>query len=355
MINPKASRSAVVEKNINTWETVIQHRYTTGELDSIKHLLAPGYRYYGAGENLYRLGDCKSSGSMPMQDHRLANSLSHMNIRHDFFGEGDMLADRYFITGSHDRAYEGKAATGNSIHIFGIAIARFNKQGLLIEERHFWDEIEFLKQIEAIDRLDATDFLGSIPKGEAKALLKNTTGERPELPPLDSLLFDAAQALPAIRDPLVVRNEKQWREFLNKKFYIQDFATLFDVVSPKWHWHAPAGLEMNLAEPGATAAFIDDLVATKKQFPDITFHSKVFGEGNKMLYNVVCDFTHSAEMFGVPATGKKIRQTNLAVCYFDEQGRVEKEWEIYDMLSVYQQMGVLPRGVGSFYFSSCPD
>ena len=341
MTNKQRNRDPVVARNIKTWQTIIQRRYREGEGGRINELLAPNYQWYGPAETNYGLEGNDYPESLLKQSQQLVNALNGFSISHDMFGEGAMLANRYFISGKHDQPYGNIPASGNRVNVYAIAIARFDPMGRLVEERECWDELEFLKQIGAVKQQDATDLLSAIPEKHAHQLLENRTDTSEALPSIKSLLFDNHDVMPEIRDSVVERNEQQWRAFLQKKFDTQDFSTLFDVVSPKWHWHAPAGVEIDLSEPGAVANFVDDLIATKKCFPDITFHSQVFGEGNRLLYHVVCEFTHSAEMFGVPATGKVIRQNNLAVCYCDQQGRVAKEWEIYDMLSVYKQLGVI--------------
>ncbi|GIV76452.1 MAG: hypothetical protein KatS3mg050_0846 [Litorilinea sp.] len=51
--------------------------------------------------------------------------------------------------------------------------------------------------------------------------------------------------------------------------------------------------------------------------------------------------THQGELMGIPATGKTVNLTGIAIDRF-ENGQSVEHWEIIDQVGLMQQLGVMP-------------
>ncbi len=82
---------------------------------------------------------------------------------------------------------------------------------------------------------------------------------------------------------------------------------------------------------GFAAAFpdrrvdIEDLIAT----------------GDRVVARAVLHATHTGPLGDIAPTGRKVRLASTIIYRFD-QARVVEEWEIFDKLGMYQQLGVTP-------------
>jgi predicted ester cyclase len=50
--------------------------------------------------------------------------------------------------------------------------------------------------------------------------------------------------------------------------------------------------------------------------------------------------THTGELMGMPATGKKLTVPGMVLSRLQD-GMIVEEWEILDMLGMFQQLGVV--------------
>jgi steroid delta-isomerase-like uncharacterized protein len=77
-------------------------------------------------------------------------------------------------------------------------------------------------------------------------------------------------------------------------------------------------------------------------FPDmhITIEDLV-AEGDKVVARQSARGTHQGELMGIPPTGKQITITGMFAFRF-ENGRMVEQWELFDQMSMMQQLGVLP-------------
>jgi len=82
---------------------------------------------------------------------------------------------------------------------------------------------------------------------------------------------------------------------------------------------------------GFAAAFpdrrvdIEDLIATR----------------DRVVARAVLHATHTGPLGDIAPTGRKVRLASTIIYRFD-QARVVEEWEIFDKLGMYQQLGVTP-------------
>ena len=78
-------------------------------------------------------------------------------------------------------------------------------------------------------------------------------------------------------------------------------------------------------------------------FPDlhITIEGDIIAEGDKVAERWTLEGTHQGELFGIPATGKRIRVSGMSISRFVDGKQVE-HWAINDQLGMMQQLGVIP-------------
>lgn len=75
---------------------------------------------------------------------------SHHTIE-DLIAEGDKVATRFRVTGTHQGEFLGVPATGKPISVTGMWIHRL-AQGRIVEGRQWgeWDALDFLQQVGAV-------------------------------------------------------------------------------------------------------------------------------------------------------------------------------------------------------------
>jgi predicted ester cyclase len=331
------NRDPQVANNIAAWKNIIDCRYDGGRFDAIEEWVAEGYQWHGTVGADFCFSNQQHRQTLEQRASEFKTGFPDMTIQHHMFGEGQMLGNYFFIEATHQGVFAGRAPTYCSVRFFGVAIARFDQQGRLVEERELWDEISLSQQIGLISDLSLPSIVGQLKE----ALVVDFPAEPPRS---SQVLYNDKQVLPTQRSEQVLRNESNWRRYLQIKYFEQDFSLLDSLMSPNLIWQAPAGLQMDMRKPGQREQLFSMLTEATAAIQDFQFTAQTFGENNTMLYNVACEYTQTAEVFGVAATGRKLCHPNIAICQFDDLGRVEKEWEIYDLLAVYKQLGVIPAG-----------
>jgi predicted ester cyclase len=64
------------------------------------------------------------------------------------------------------------------------------------------------------------------------------------------------------------------------------------------------------------------------------------GEGNTVWVRLTIESTHSGDVYGIPATGKRVKTTEVGEITFDDSGRMVEAWYIADELGLLEQLGV---------------
>lgn len=77
-------------------------------------------------------------------------------------------------------------------------------------------------------------------------------------------------------------------------------------------------------------------------FPDVHIHMEdLLAEGDRTVLRWSAHGTHKGALMGIPATGKAVTMTGIAIDRF-ENGQSVEHWEIIDQMGLMQQLGVLP-------------
>ncbi len=78
-------------------------------------------------------------------------------------------------------------------------------------------------------------------------------------------------------------------------------------------------------------------------FPDLRMQVEdLITDGDKAVARVRLSGTHRAEFLGVPATGARVDVPLIDIMRFDDRGLVSEHWGVADLLSLMQQLGVVP-------------
>jgi steroid delta-isomerase-like uncharacterized protein len=78
-------------------------------------------------------------------------------------------------------------------------------------------------------------------------------------------------------------------------------------------------------------------------FPDVRVTIEdVIAEGDKVLTRVRPQGTHTGELMGMPATGKKIDIQWVMNIVRIANGKIVEEWEIFNQMDLMRQLGAIP-------------
>jgi len=80
-------------------------------------------------------------------------------------------------------------------------------------------------------------------------------------------------------------------------------------------------------------------------FPDMRMDVEdLIASKDKAVARVKATATHRGEFMGVPPTGNRVEVQLIDIMRFDDAGLVCEHWGVTDMLSLMQQLGVVPAG-----------
>jgi steroid delta-isomerase-like uncharacterized protein len=76
------------------------------------------------------------------------------------------------------------------------------------------------------------------------------------------------------------------------------------------------------------------------QFP-VTTHEihDIIAKGDKVIARFTVRTTHNVDSYGVPATGRELAWRAISIFQISN-GKIQKRWEVADMLSMYEQLGM---------------
>jgi len=84
----------------------------------------------------------------------------------------------------------------------------------------------------------------------------------------------------------------------------------------------------------------------RKALPDMSFRvNRMIAEGDLVAVHVTVSGTNTQAGMGFPATGKKIAADGVTIFRFKD-GKICEEWNVFDMLQVMRQAGLLPPETG---------
>jgi steroid delta-isomerase-like uncharacterized protein len=114
-----------------------------------------------------------------------------------------------------------------------------------------------------------------------------------------------------------------------------DYDAYRNALAPEYVWRSPS----NIPEPLSREKTIEAGRALRQAFPDATYELvEMIAAGDKVITRFVMRATHLGEFQGIPATGKKIELSGIAIVRL-ANGKVVEEREESDMLGLMHQLG----------------
>ncbi len=113
-----------------------------------------------------------------------------------------------------------------------------------------------------------------------------------------------------------------------------DIETLKEIFSPDYVWHQAPGQDLSLEET------LEEAKQQMVMFSDRSFSEEdLIAKGDKAVLMCINRGTHTGDVEGFPATGKKFESSGIEIIQV-ESGKIVESWEVYDNLSYYQQLGM---------------
>lgn len=82
-------------------------------------------------------------------------------------------------------------------------------------------------------------------------------------------------------------------------------------------------------------------------FPDLRFDPQdVIASGDKVVVRVRATGTNTGDFMGMPATGKSMDIQLIDIVRFDDAGLGREHWGVADVMTMMQQLGVVPMPEG---------
>lgn len=130
------------------------------------------------------------------------------------------------------------------------------------------------------------------------------------------------------------QNETIMRRFIDEVINQGDFSLLDELVQPHYVYRSP---DQDLNGPEALQGL---LAAYRIAFPDLHVRiDELVNDGDKVVISITLTGTHEGDLMGISSTGKPVKVHGMILSQF-EGGKITEEWEILDMLGLFQQLGV---------------
>jgi len=128
------------------------------------------------------------------------------------------------------------------------------------------------------------------------------------------------------------------RRLIDEAFNKHNLKLLDDIYTADAQSHDPQQPIVGRGPDGVRRSMQVYLTA----FPDskLTIEREI-AEGDFVVQHVRATGTHTAELAGIPATGKKTNVSGVMTTKFKD-GKVVESWSLFDQLGLMQQIGVVP-------------
>jgi steroid delta-isomerase-like uncharacterized protein len=115
-----------------------------------------------------------------------------------------------------------------------------------------------------------------------------------------------------------------------------DYDAYRNALAPDYVWRSPS----SRPDPLSREKTIEAGKSLHQAFPDAAYSlEEMLASGDSVVTRFIMRATHLGEFQGIPATGKKIELSGIAIVRV-ENGKVVEEREDSDMLGLMQQLGL---------------
>ena len=226
--------------------------------------------------------------------------------------EGDKVASRFTVHGTHEGEFMGISPTGGRVAATGINIDRI-AGGKIVEEWSNFDQLGIMQQLGIIQ--------SPVQRGESSAPRPDTLAPSTEQP---------ASAVEA--NKAVVR--RYFEEFLTGG----NLDAGDTLLTPD--------IAIHPAPSPTTVRGIEELKQAMRElrrtFPDMNFVVEdEISEGDRVVSRFTFRATHRSEYQGIPPTGRQVEVQGINLFYLTG-GRIQEIWAELDHLGMLHQLGVIP-------------
>lgn len=135
-----------------------------------------------------------------------------------------------------------------------------------------------------------------------------------------------------------LKKQKEVIEKVFKAFETGNVTGLENLVAKDYKEHNP---EPSMKSKGLQL-LKDQIELYHTAFPDMKIKiSEIFGDGEKLAVYSTFTGTNKGEMFGIPATNKKVTVNGMDIMKFDNE-KISDHWGVYDNLTMFKQLGLVP-------------
>ena len=137
----------------------------------------------------------------------------------------------------------------------------------------------------------------------------------------------------------VEENKAMVRRDIEEVFNKGDLSLVDEIIAPNWVFYGPGGVERKGRE-----GFKQIVTMLRNAFPDLhmTIEDMV-AEGDMVAVRYMMRGTFKGELMGMAPTGNQFTMTSALFIRFEDGKEIEVR-EIYDQLTVFQQLGISPPG-----------
>ncbi len=305
MSSPEEAKEIVRRWNNEGW--------SGGNYDLAHEIISPNMVVHGAGGQTVGMGP---DGLIDLiRTWRTAFPDGRMEID-DLIVDGDTVAIRNTWYGTQEAEFYGVPPSGKKVAVTSVGIDRVT-DGLVSEG---WGELDMVGMMQQMGALPVVG-PGSFAKGDEPVWGPTASGEggdggTPEAN--KALLVNLVGALAGADD-----------------------AAVRGLVADGFVDHSPCWGTRDLDSVLAAHA------ALRAALPEVTFEvdsSNMVCEGDQVAAHSIVRGTHTGEpLFGAEPSGKELVWTHSDFVRIDG-GRVVERWTATDMLTLFQQAGVLPGG-----------
>lgn len=98
--------------------------------------------------------------------------------------------------------------------------------------------------------------------------------------------------------------------------------------------------------PPTKAGTKELLTGMRAGFPDMRFDVEdILADGDKVVARLHVTGTQAGSFMGIPATGRRVDVSAIDIVRFADDGLAHEHWGVMDVMSIMQQLGVVPEGM----------
>jgi steroid delta-isomerase-like uncharacterized protein len=154
---------------------------------------------------------------------------------------------------------------------------------------------------------------------------------------MSSLSAGAEPGAPTTAAADIRRNEALGRRYFEEAWNRGDLDVLEQVLAPSYINHTPS-----TPNPPAGPEGLKPIIrALRAAFPDLHYEIKdVLATKDAVVMRVLMTGTHRGDLFGVPATGRKVSVNQINIEHI-ANGKIVEHWRVTDELTLMRQLGVV--------------